>query len=285
MVSTIITHDEIVSKVFNNNIVLVNSDKKEKILFAKGIGFGKKSGTVIPKGTEIDKVFIIEEEENKNNFYSAMGKIDTDFFGICEEAIYDISEILGGDLDEKIHTSLTDHLFLTVKRLKSNEEIDNPFLIEIQTLYKREYNLAEIVAKKVEDYSKVKIPEGEIAFIALHIHSAINNKKDFSALKTSYIGSTVVEYLEKRLNIKIDRKSLDCARLYTHIKFAIQRILENRPVNNELNKVIKNTYKESYKIAQEIVKIIGNEINVEIQDDEISFLAIHVERFRNSLKY
>lgn len=282
---TIIKHDEVVSKVFNNNIVLVNSDEKEKILFAKGIGFGKKSGTVIPKGTEIDKIFTIEEEENINNFYSALVKIDIEFFAVCEEAIYEISKILGGDLDEKIHTSLTDHLFLAIRRLKNNEEVENPFLIEIETLYKREYDLASIVAKKVGDYSKVKIPEGEVAFIALHIHSAINNKKVSSALRTTYIGSTVVEYLESRLNIEIDRKSLDCARLYIHIKFALQRILENRPINNELNDVIKNAYKESYKIAKEIADIIGNEFNIRVQDDEISFLAIHVERFRISLKY
>ena len=37
--STELNKDEIVSKVFNNNIVLVNSENSEKILFAKGIGF------------------------------------------------------------------------------------------------------------------------------------------------------------------------------------------------------------------------------------------------------
>lgn len=283
--SVILKHDEVVSKVFNNNIVLVKSNEKEKILFAKGIGFGKKNGTLIPKGTTIDKIFILEEEENISNFYSALGKIDTGFFGVCEEAIYEISQMLEGDLDEKIHTSLTDHLFLAIRRLKNNEEVENPFLIEIQTLYSKEYDLAEIVAKKIGDYSNIRIPESEIAFIALHIHSAINNKKVSSALRTTYIGSTIVEYLEERLNIKIDRKSLDCARFYTHIKFALQRILENRPVKNELKNVIKNMYKESYKISQEIAKIIENEFNIEIQEDEISFLAIHVERFRISLKY
>lgn len=60
---TVLNNDEIVLKVFNNNIVLVNSKEKEKILFAKGIGFGKKSGDVIPKNTKIDKVFAIENDE------------------------------------------------------------------------------------------------------------------------------------------------------------------------------------------------------------------------------
>ena len=66
--SVILSKDELVVKVFNNNIVLVNSENKEKILFAKGIGFGKKKGSIISSGTEIAKVFSIEDQENINNF-------------------------------------------------------------------------------------------------------------------------------------------------------------------------------------------------------------------------
>lgn len=51
----ILNKSEVVSKVFNNNIVLVDSSDKEKILFAKGIGFGKKPGHVISENTEIEK--------------------------------------------------------------------------------------------------------------------------------------------------------------------------------------------------------------------------------------
>ena len=43
--------DYIVNKVFNNNIVLVKNSGKEKILFDKGIGFGKKFGDIIKKGS------------------------------------------------------------------------------------------------------------------------------------------------------------------------------------------------------------------------------------------
>ena len=116
--------------------------------------------------------------------------------------------------------------------MKNNEEIENPFLVEIETLYSKEYMLADMVAKKVGAYCNVDIPDGEIAFIALHIHSAINNGKISNTLKNSYLGSTIVEHVEDRLNIEIDRKSLDYARFLTHIKFAIQRIMENIHINN-----------------------------------------------------
>ena len=83
-----VDNNEKIIKVFNNNIILVNSNETEKILFAKGIGFGKKPGQMIEKGTNIDKVFIIENEENRINLKNMVEQIDNQFFCICEAARY-----------------------------------------------------------------------------------------------------------------------------------------------------------------------------------------------------
>ncbi|WP_368252829.1 PRD domain-containing protein [Clostridium paraputrificum] len=280
----ILSNDEIVTKVFNNNIILVNSEDHEKILFAKGIGFGKKPGYVIPKGIKVDKIFTIAYSDNIENLNTMIEKVDNDFFVVCEEAIYEISEKINQELNESIHIGLIDHLYFAVKRLKNNEEIENPFLVEIETLYSKEYMLADMVAKKVGAYCNVDIPDGEIAFIALHIHSAINNGKISNTLKNSYLGSTIVEHVEDRLNIEIDRKSLDYARFLTHIKFAIQRIMENIHIDNELTKIIKSSYKESFSVAEEVAKIIEDELGIKVMEDEVTFLTIHIERFRMSIR-
>jgi len=280
----ILSNDEIVTKVFNNNIILVNSEDHEKILFAKGIGFGKKPGYVIPKGIKVDKIFTIADSDNIENLNTMIEKVDNDFFVVCEEAIYEISEKINQELNESIHIGLIDHLSFAIKRLKNNEEIENPFLVEIETLYSKEYMLADMVAKKVGAYCNVDIPDGEIAFIALHIHSAINNGKISNTLKNSYLGSTIVEHVEDRLNIEIDRKSLDYARFLTHIKFAIQRIMENIHINNELTKIIKSSYKESFSIAEEVAEIIEDELGIKVMEDEVTFLTIHIERFRMSIR-
>lgn len=280
----ILNNDEIVTKIFNNNIILVNSEDKEKILFAKGIGFGKKPGYVVPKGIKVDKIFTIADSDNIENLNTMIEKVDNDFFVVCEEAIYEISEKINQELNESIHIGLIDHLYFAIKRLKNNEEIENPFLVEIETLYSKEYMLADMVAKKVGAYCNVDIPDGEIAFIALHIHSAINNGKISNTLKNSYLGSTIVEHVEDRLNIEIDRKSLDYARFLTHIKFAIQRIMENIHINNELTKIIKSSYKESFSIAEEVAEIIEDELGIKVMEDEVTFLTIHIERFRMSIR-
>lgn len=283
--SIVLKNDEVVVKAFNNNIVLVNSQHNEKILFSKGIGFGKKPGQIILKDTKVDKIFTIENNENINNLNSIIEKVDDEFFAVCEEAIYEISKKIKKDLNENIHIGLIDHLFFAVKRMKNNEVIENPFLVEIETLYPKEFALAEIVAKRVADFCNVKIPGDEVGFIALHVHSAINERSISNSLKSNYLGSTIVEFVEDKLQIKIDRKSLDYARFLTHIKFAVQRIMEGKNIDNQLGGIIKETYRESYDIATEVALIIEDELDKNVAEDEITFLTIHIERFRASLKY
>ena len=278
--SVILNKDEILLKVFNNNIILVSSDEGEKILFAKGIGFGKKQGYVVPQGTEVDKVFTIENEQNISDLKNVVEHVDKEFFGVCEEAIYEVSRMINTELNERIHIGLVDHLFFAVKRLKDKEQIENPFLVETQTLYPKEFELSRIVAHKIEKHSKVKIPDDEIGFIALHIHTALNDGKMSNTMRNTYLSSSIIEYVEQELGIKIDKTSLDYARFCTHMKFAIQRIANKIKNKNDLVNVVKKAYKESYRISEGIAKIISEELEVEVTDDEIAFLTIHVERFR-----
>ena len=282
--STELNKDEIVSKVFNNNIVLVNSENSEKILFAKGIGFGKKTNSIIPKGTAIDKVFVIENKDNINNLKHLVNQIDSEFFAVCEEIIYEISNMIETDFNERIHIGLIDHLFFAVKRLKDNQEVDNPFIVETKTLYPKEYSLAEIVGKKIGAYSQVYIPDDEIGFIALHIHSALNDGKISNTIKNTAILNDIVEYVEKKLGCTICKQSLDYARFCTHVKFALQRIMTDNMIENNLTKIIKKEYTQSYCISEGIAKIIETNMGVTVTEEEIACLTIHIERFRISQK-
>lgn len=282
--SIVLDEDELLLKVFNNNIILVNSKEQEKILFEKGIGFGKKPGHIIEKGTIVEKIFTVEDEGNRQNLSNVIEKTDSEFFGICEEAILEISKRIKGKLNENIHIGLIDHLFYAVKRIKNNETIKNPFLVEIETLYKEECLLAQIIIEKIDEKLNVRMPDDEMAFVALHLHSAITNVGLSNTIRNSFLVNRIVEYVEQELLIKLDKKSLDYARFLTHIKFALQRILENRATTNVLKDMIKEGYKESYRISKELGLIIEEELKLKVTEDEITFLAIHIERFRSTLK-
>lgn len=269
-------------KVFNNNVVLVDHDGKEKILFGKGIGFGKKQGEEIKDKENIEKIFTLDNDENSKNFENLINYTDSKVVGMCEEVIYMIQQELDEELDEKIHISLTDHIAFTLKRLEANEEIQNPFLIETETLYNKEFKIATKVARFIEKTSGVEIPDGEIGFITLHIHTARNAGKLSNTIKYAFLSNTVIEYIEDNLNIYVDRQSLDYARFITHIRFCIQRVLNGTTVKNDLLEVIKDTYKESFKLAKSIGEIIEDQIDKTIDENEVSYLAMHIERLRNA---
>lgn len=271
-----------VIKVLNNNIILVKDKGVEKIIFLKGIGFNKKFGDIIEAGIEVDKIFLIENQQNQQNLKEVYEKIDSRFIAICEEGIAEVSEQIGEELNESIHIGLIDHLALAIKRLKSGETIENPFIVEIETLYSQEFELARKLAGRIENEYKLEFPDGEIGFITLHIHSARNNGKLSNTIKYSYLGNSVIEHVEDALNIQIDRKSLDYARFLTHIRFAVERIITDNRLRNDLTEIIKAKYTLSYNISKEIAKMIEDELEKEVTDDEVSYLAMHIERFRVS---
>ena len=277
-------NDSKVIKSFNNNILLIRENGIEKILFQKGIGFGKRPGELVEKGTKVEKVFVIENQDNQRNFNEIIDKVDNKLLAIFEEVIAEITDELNEELNESIHIALVDHIYYAIKRIKNKEEIQNPFLVEIETLYNKDFEMAQRISKRIKKEFKVEIPRGEEGFIALHIHSARTHGKLSKTIKYSYLSNVIIEHIEKRLNIVIDKKSLDYARFLTHIRFAIERIMGNKQIKNDLMDIIKIRYELSYKIAGEISEIICRVLDIgSLSDDEISYLAMHIERFKVTL--
>ncbi|MFA6941183.1 MAG: PRD domain-containing protein [Clostridiaceae bacterium] len=267
-------------KVFNNNVLWVNQYNSEKVLYGNGIGFGKKVNDKIYDLSSVTKIFSLEE--NSVKYRELTSFVDDELMGLCEEIIYFIYKELNEELDEKIHVSLTDHIAFTVKRLKSNDEIYNPFLIETETLYKEEFEIAEKAVKILEERLKLTIPKGEIGFITLHIHSARKNGLLSNTIKYAFICNKISDFLEKRLGIKIDKKSLDYARFITHVRFAIERLIKNSPIGNEFYDFIIIQHKDAYKIAEEAAKIIEDELHIKVVKEEIAYIAIHIEKLKSS---
>lgn len=274
----------IVIKALNNNMVLIKEQGVEKILLAKGIGFNKKFGDILEYNLEVDKVFSIEDKKNQENLKEVYNRVDGEFVAICEEALAEISEELGEELNETIHIGLIDHLAIAMKRLKNKEQINNPFIVEIETLYSVEFEMAKKIVNKLQEKYEIDFPEGEIGFITLHIHSARNGKMLSNSIKYSYLSNKIIIYIEEKFNSKIDKRSLDYARFLSHVRFTIERVLTDTVLKNDLTEIIKKSYPVSYEIAEGASKIIEETLDKKVCDDEVAYIAMHVERFRVALQ-
>lgn len=272
-----------VIKPFNNNVVLAKQQGIEKILIKKGIGFSAKAGDRIPKATDLERVFVIENPETSQKFKQLISGIDQQLVGVCEEVLHLICTATGEKLNEEMHIRLTDHIAFTVLRLQKNDRIENPFLVEIETLYGKEMAIAREAIALLEKALGLSIPDAEAGFIALHIHSLKSKDKLSNTIKYAYICNSALEIIEDELGIAIDRKSIDYARFTSHVRYAVERILKNIAIKNDLLATIKKTYQDSYRLAKVVAAMMQDELYAKVPEEEIGYLAMHIERLKNAI--
>jgi transcriptional antiterminator len=274
-----------VLKVFNNNVILAKDQGAEKILIRKGLGFGKKEGDCLEPGVPFEKIFALDNQEASAKFNQLIAQIDASLVGICEEIIAMISIETGQPVGDEVHVRFIDHIAFAVYRLKNSDKIDNPLMIEIETLYPREVAIARKAVVILEKNIGIEIPDSEAGFIALHVHSLKNQGKLSTTIKYTYLCNSIMEIIEDELNLEIDRRSIDYARFITHLRFAIERITQNIPIRNDLLSSIKKMYKSSFKLAQKVAKLLEEETNLKVTTAEVGYIAMHIERLRNISNY
>jgi transcriptional antiterminator len=270
-------------KVLNNNVVMACDEKNlECIVVGKGIGFSKKPGDVIDE--RIEKVYYLQEKANVVKFSELLNNIRDEVIGISEELIAYAENVKGRKLNEHIHIALPDHIAFAIERIKGGIDIKNPFNQEISALYKDDYKIALRAIDLIKDRLNVRLPEDEAGFIALHLHAAFENSGVSVTMKNTRLVSELVKSIEDMIGRKIETDSIDYLRLITHLKFAVDRIERGMPISNELLLPIKRKFKKAYKIAASIAKHIGNSLGTNVPEDEIGYLAIHIQRLMNDMQ-
>lgn len=270
-----------IQRVLSNNVVLVRdpSTGSEMILTGKGIGFGKKSGQQLDNTDSlIEKKYVMESESHLQQLQTLTNQIDQDVISISEDIISMIANQITADINEHIHIALPSHIQFAVYRLKHNVDIANPFLYEIQSLYPREYELAEQAAYLISSHFHVQVPESEVGFLAMHIHSAVYHVSVSEMVQFNNLIRIMVEYIEKVKQIRIKRDTLDYIRLITHLRFAVERIRQGKSSYNPFLQNLKTGMSEEYEIACKLCEIMQEKLQVEIPEDEIGYITMHLFR-------
>ena len=126
--------------------------------------------------------------------------------------------------------------------------------------------------------AEVEMSDDEIGYIALHIHSALENEKISQAMQTAALVKECISIIENNVGRKIDMNSLSYNRLMSHIKYMIARAYKGETIHLDMNEYIQQKFSKSFILAKYVCSKIGLEINKELDDVEIGYLAMHIER-------
>lgn len=271
-------------KVLNNNVVMANHPEDgEVILIGNGIGFNRKRNEQLSVG-EADKVFVLKNAKEQEQYKKLIPKMDETLQSVIIEAIEHINKRVSGVLNEHIHIGLTDHLLFALNRIQNGFTINNPFLIETVTLYPYEQELAKEVVALIGEKTGIYLPEGEIGFITLHIHSALMNKELGEVNKHSQLVTHLIHVIEKGLDITLDKESLDYMRLVRHLRFTIERVVreEKSDEPEKISKLLKYEYPLCYNLSWKLIKIMQQYLKRHVYEAEAVYLTMHLQRLKQN---
>ena len=272
----------IVEKVLNNNVVVSidPTTRKEVILMGSGIAFNKKPGQLIDE-KRIEKTFIVDDENLGNKIKKLINQIPDGIFELTDEIITHAIVELNTELDKQIYIFLADHIAFAVKRFKNGITVKNELLNEIRRVHRNEFKISLWAVEYINKKLNVKLPEDEAGFIAIHFVNASYKETTMKSVESTKIIKDILNIIKYYFSMELDEDDLNYDRLLTHLKYFSKRIINNNQHDSNdssLVKVISITYPEAYGCALKIGEYISQNNNYKVNDDEIIYLTMHIQR-------
>lgn len=272
----------VISKILNNNAVIVQDQEgNEKILLGCGLAFGQKVGSKVDAG-KVQKEFVLKQEMS-SRFQQFIKDLPIEHVLLAEKVIARAKELSTKPLDDSIYITLTDHLDGALERAKSGINVTNPLTSAIMSFYPNEYAIALEAVRIVKEECGVELPKDEVAFITMHFVTAElgENTPEFKSVIgfVMDVSNKVRETLPKPIN----EESTSWQRFLTHLAFFAQRIMtgKEQPSKDALlfDSVI-NAYPKAYKNVEQLCDYILATYGFNIENDERTYLTIHVNRLQ-----
>ncbi|MGC6767660.1 PRD domain-containing protein [Enterococcus sp. LJL128] len=272
-----------IKKVLNQNAVLVLDEGQEKVAVGKGVGFNKKKNDVLPQ-QQVERIFVMEPEGLKK-LQVLLSQIDEKYFFATEEIIKYAENTLGEKLNAHINVGLSDHIAFAAENIQNNIIVRNKLLNEIEILYGDEFAIAQWAVDYLTQTLGLPFSYDEAGYIAIHIHSARSGRTDNSkSIREVTIVSEIIRLIEQELDINIydEQMSLSYSRLANHLRLFIHRFEQNHyaVLDDDILDVVRKKYAESYEIAKKIQVLLMKNFHYQVPNEELGYLAIHIERLR-----
>ena len=279
----------IIKRILTNNAVVIDDEnQQEKIVCGKGIAFKKRPGMEIDE-MSINQTFILEGGGEYSRFEQLLKDVPLEYLELSSEIINMAKLEYCKKFKNNVIITLSDHLYVAIKRCREGMTISNPLLWDIKNFYEIEYDIGLRALELIKNKFHIQLPDDEAGFIALHIVNVELDEDNmdhiFQVTKVIQEIMTIVKY---HFHAEFDTSNVYYYRFITHLKFFALRLLKDNQFNedeeNELLDVVKDKYCTSYECVLKIKDFLEKKYNYTLQEDEIVYLTIHVHRVVHKTK-
>lgn len=263
-------------QICNNNVVLARKASGDQVVVVgKGVGYGLRRGSYIDDDIPGSRVFSILDGSVDLNNVKHLDYDTAKVKRVTREIVHTARNQLGIE-NEKLYDALYDHIVFAIERLKIGLPIENPFITEISVLCNREFDVAELAAQLIRRELDVDIGEAERGFIALHLYSARGNLHISAAMRNARVYQDAVNTVDRLYGMALDENA-SARRVFlttlNHLVAAAQsRTLLDLPVRHQ----VCLSMNRHYRTAQALDALLARELEVELSDDALAYLALTV---------
>ena len=238
----------------------------------------------------IDKVFALSTTEASHKFQSLIEDIPLEHIEVGEQIISEAKIQLGKRLNEMIYISLIDHIHTALVRFLDGIVVKNVLLWDIRRFYKEEFQIGLWALDYIEKKLKVRLPEDEAGFIALHLANAQMDEENMNNMyEITTIMQEVVNIVKYFFQTDFDEDDVYYYRFITHLKFFAKRLVDHTTYedddSDDLLEVIRLKYKKAYQCVEKVAAFIKKKYGYQLSKEEYLYLTIHIERvFHKTIK-
>ncbi|PXV89040.1 BglG family transcriptional antiterminator [Lachnotalea glycerini] len=270
-----------IEKIINNNIVSAyDENNREIVVMGRGLGFGRKLGDMIDD-IKIEKIFRMDNEAESERLQSVLADIPLEHIQISNDIITYSKTVISKKLNKNIYITLTDHINFAIDRYKQGLNFKNALLWEIKKFYSAEYEVGKKALEMIKETLGIELPDDEAASIAMHLVNAEFGTDMPNTIDITKLIQNVLKIIKYYYQVELDEESINYERFITHLKFFAQRIITHRPnsgTDEEFHNMIKSQYKTDYRCAEKIRKYIENEFKMNVPEEELIYLTVHLRR-------
>ena len=267
---------KVIKKINNNVVICLDHNNRELVAFGRGIGFPAAPYEL----DELSKIGRTYYGVN-SSYMGLVNEIPEEVFEVAAKIVDMAVNYIDCELSSNLVFTLADHINFAIQRLEKNMRIGISVQEDVKQLYPDEMEEAYRALKIIQEETGYELEQNEASMIALHF---INNRIQTTSSAPNYSEDIITECLtiiQNEYGIKIDRKNFNFSRFATHIDYLLKRSLKNDQINSK-NKTmfesIKKEYPSAYCCALNINGIFKNKLQIELNDEEMLYLMLHINR-------
>lgn len=274
----------VIKRIYNNNVAMVEDEGIERIALGRGITFGRQRGDALDM-TQVEKVFTLDSADSLTRLERLIKGIPSEYLSVAEDIVAMLRAELGNAIDDNVLIALTDHISMAIERERAEVPCDNPLIMEVRRFYKKEFALAQRAQDLIERSLGIRVSEGEVGFITLHIVNAtMKQRADYLMLSISMINE-ILSIVAEAFDLTYDEDSIQYERFLRHLQFFAQRVLDKNIVQSEdtfLFHLGKDQYPAAFECTERIGEHVARTYGCTVTDAEKGYLVYHIMNLVNA---